>query len=144
MIMMYKHIELKDLERMSVEEIYDAKWKDLVEDEDWNINMEDVKKELSDFSKLLEAYQQIILAATWGECSHYALSQKSVDQVIERKIKWHIEREIASEINMFFDDITSIKQKNGFMHWDDFLSVLKAYSKHADNDPDLLNKLDEC
>jgi len=31
---MYKHIELKDLERMSVEEIYDAKWKDLVEDED--------------------------------------------------------------------------------------------------------------
>ena len=58
-------------ERLSVNDNYDKWWKELLENEDGSINKEQLKKELSDFSAMIENIPEIFCHVTGGMVSKH-------------------------------------------------------------------------
>ena len=75
--MTYKELDsLKDDIRLSsiekeVEEDYNNLWKDIIENEDGSVNIEQVKKELYDYSKLMDRTMKLYDELTLGCISKY-------------------------------------------------------------------------
>lgn len=96
--MTYKELEsLKDNIRLSiidkeVEEDYINLWKDIIENEDGSVNIEQVKKELYDYSKLMDRTMKLYDELTLG-----CISKPNTDII-------HIIDKVDERIRESYDD----------------------------------------
>ena len=98
-----------------VEKVYQEFWKDIVENEDGTLNVEQVKKELADFCVIMD---NCAMAYTAMSCGH------------------------ISKPNTCFSEVR-LKFEENFLHWDYVRDDVKDMIKNTNDREELIDELIE-
>lgn len=108
-------VGINDDGEKSVEELYQEFWKDIVENEDGTLNIGQVKKELSDYSMIMD---NCAMAYTEMSCGN------------------------ISKPNTYFSEVKKIFEEN-FLHWDYVRDDVRDMIKNTNYREELIEELIE-
>ena len=91
-----------------VEKVYQEFWKDIVENEDGTINVEQVKKELADFRMVMDNCASAYSEMTCGMISKPNTYFSGVRSIFEEKY-WH-KGFVREDVKDMIDDIDDIEE----------------------------------
>ena len=101
--------------------------KDIVE-KDWKLDKEQVMKELSDFSYLIDNLPRLYSHITWGTISKVMTDVDTIMNIYDEKM----EDERNDMLNLFMFDLIRIKLKNWMCDWSDIKEVFADYSVYEE------------
>lgn len=91
-------------EEEDYEKDYDTYWKGIIENEDGSVNLDQVKRELYDYSSLMTNATRVYMVVTGGMVSKTNTMSSSIISVYNEKVDEMVEEYNRQEMEYFLED----------------------------------------